>query len=144
MDSAKGAGDMRPQARNKAKVKCRRKPTFDILMGVGERYYPDPSFFIEEVLRLGLSKRLPDIPEYWDCKENALWLVHWKTRKIFGLVVNVKIRIVAPPNSVVCKAAKEKYGEECVICADLGSLPGDGALRGCGRLRADGKYAKQI
>jgi len=113
-------------------------------MGVGAKYYPDPSFFIEEVLRLGLSKRIPDIPGYWNCKKNALWLVHWKTRKIFGCIMGIKIRIVAHPDSVVCREAKKKYGDECVICADLGDLPGDSALRGCGRLRADGKYTHQI
>ena len=38
----------------------------------------------------------------------------------------------------------ERFGEENVICAPLGSLPGDYEIRGCGKLGGDGKYAKQI
>jgi len=130
--------------RSHREVKRKKKPTFDILMGVGARYYPDPSFFIEEVLRLGLSKRLPDIPEFFDPSKNALFLVHWGTRKIFGFVVDIKIRIIAPEDSELCREAKQKYGEENVICKDLGEDPRDLEIRGCGRLKAGGKYAQEI
>lgn len=125
-------------------VKRKKRPCFDILMGVGAKYYPDPSFFIEEVLRLGLSKRLPDIPEFFDPQKNALFLVHWGTRKIFGFVIGLKIRIFAEEDSKECKEAKKKYGENNVICAPLGALPNDFAERGCGRLKGGGKYVKQI
>ena len=112
-------------------------------MGVGARYYPDPSFFVEEVLRLGFNKRMPGIPEFFDPSKNALWLVHWKDRKIFGFVIGVRFRIFAEEGSEECKKMKRKYGDENVICAPLGSLPGDYAERGCGKMRGDGVYTKE-
>jgi len=127
---------------SKTQVK-KKKKTFDILMGVGAKYYPDPSFFIEETLRLGLNKRIHQAPEFFNPRKNALWLVHWGTGQIFGLVIGLKYRIFAEPSSEECRKAMKELGPENVICAPLGALPGDSAERGCGRMRGGGMYAKQ-
>lgn len=116
--------------------------TFDILMGVGQKYYADPSFFIEEVLRLGLSKRLPGFPEFFDPSKNALFLVHWGTRNIFGFVVGLKYRVYAPEGSKACEEAKKKFGENNVVCKEFGEDPLDFEERGCGYAKEGGKYVK--
>lgn len=88
---------------------------FDIMMGVGQRYYPDPSYFIDEVLRLGLSKRVAQCPKYFS---GRVWLVHWRTRRFFAMV----------------------DGAECrkVTAADAASE----ALRGCGTLKPGKEYVR--
>ena len=120
------------------------KKTFDILMGVGARFYPDPSYFIEEVLRLGLSKVMPDFPKYFSPAHNKLWLVHWKNRKIFGYVTGLCYRVYAPPESPACEEAKKRYGEENVCCIPYGAAAGDGALRGCGTPSPTKRYLKGV
>ena len=86
---------------------------FDIMMGVGAKYYPDPAFFIDEVLRLGLSKRVAQCPKWWS---GNLWLVHWRTRKFFALMKGGRCREVTG----------DEAGEE----------------RGCGRPRAGKEYIR--
>lgn len=122
----------------------RKRPSFDILMGVGAKYYPTPAFFIEECLRLGLSKRLPDWPEFFDCKQSKMWLVHWSNRRIFGFDKGLVLRVYVPEETDVCKDLKKKYGDECVLCAPPGSLAGDDTLRGCGYANPRGRYARKI
>ena len=125
-------------------------PHFDILMGVGAKYYPDPSFFIEECLRLGVSKRIAEFPPFYCPIKNRLWLVHWGTRKIFGFVTKLVIRLFVDSEDPICKAEKEKRAKfcgcdnpSCIICARFGDLPGDSISRGCGYLRPS-KTAKYV
>ena len=116
--------------KRKANTKQKRK-CFDILMGVGAKYYPDPSFFLEECLRLGLQKRVSDFPEYFCPRQNKLWLVHWKTRKIFLAIQDLVFRVLAEPGSEACRQAQRRFGKDNVLCAPPGALPGDSG-RGCG------------
>jgi len=130
-----------------------RIPHFDILMGVGAKYYPDPSFFIEECLRLGVSKRIAEFPPFYCPIKNRLWLVHWGTRKIFGFVTKLVIRLFVDSEDPICKAEKEKRAKfcgcdnpSCIVCAKFGDLPGDGIERGCGYLRPSrsARYIKRL
>jgi len=125
-------------------------PHFDILMGVGQKYYPDPSFFIEEAMRLGVSKRIAEFPPFYCPLRNKLWLVHWGTRKIFGFVTSLRIRMFVDNDDPLCKAEKERRAKfcgcdspACIICAKFGDLPGDDVERGCGHLRPS-KTAKYV
>ena len=127
---------------NKKPIVLKEKPTFDILMGVGGKFYPDPSYFMEEVLRMGINKRLPNFPEYHSPSKNKLWLVHWGTKKIFMFATGLKYRIFASEDSEACKKAKEKYGGENVVCLEYGADPTDYMERGCGHINTSGKYTR--
>jgi len=71
------------------------KECYDFLMGVGAQYYPDESFFIEEAWRLGPAKRTPTIPRGLVPGKSKIFLVHWKTRKIFAYFVP-SINLIVP------------------------------------------------
>jgi len=125
------------------------KPCFDILMGVGTRYYPDPAYFIEECLRLGLNKRIAEFPKFFCPRDNLLFLVHWRTRTIFAYVANLTFRVFsdAQLSQILDELEKRPWckacDKSCVIKAPPGAFPEDSAERGCGHVNTQGRYLKR-
>jgi len=66
----------------------------DFLMGVGKTYYPTEVHFLEEAIRMGISKRLPrNLPRGLVPGKSRIFLVHWATRRIF-CVFRASIQLV--------------------------------------------------
>jgi hypothetical protein len=51
-------------------------------MGAGEQRYPRPIDFIEEALRLGVSKRIPAVPRDVEVGKTVVFLTHKKAMQI--------------------------------------------------------------
>lgn len=49
------------------------------LLWVGEKYYPMPHDFLAEAKRMGISRRIPAIPQGFEIGKHWVWLAHRKT-----------------------------------------------------------------
>ncbi|RLB08979.1 MAG: hypothetical protein DRG59_03655 [Deltaproteobacteria bacterium] len=114
----------------------KQKPSFDILMGVGARYYPTPSHFINEAKRLGVSKRIPGYPRFFKTLYNKVWLVHWKTREIFGFFIPQSVEIIGDAEEIAKVAEKVGAKVEKVDPKKAAAEP----ERGCGKRQVGGGY----
>lgn len=48
------------------------------VMGVGEQHYPRPQDFVDEAIRLGVSKRIPAVPRDVEIGKTKIFLTHKK------------------------------------------------------------------
>jgi len=116
--------------------KKEERPSFDILMGVGARYYPTPSHFINEAKRLGVSKRIPGYPRFFRTLHNKVFLVHWKTREIFGFFIPQSVEIIGDAEEIAKIAKKCGAKVEKVDPKKAAAEP----ERGCGKRQVGGGY----
>jgi hypothetical protein len=54
------------------------------LMGVGASHYKKPKDFIEEAIRLGVSKRIPRVPKELELGKTWVFLAHKKAIEIYA------------------------------------------------------------
>lgn len=66
---------------------CDPKDEVAFIMGVGEKFYPTPSDFINEACQLGVSKRIPFIPKELELGKTVIYLAHPKAVEIKEPVV---------------------------------------------------------
>jgi hypothetical protein len=57
---------------------CDPKDELAFVMGVGEKYYKTPETFMAEARQLGISKRIPFIPDELELGKTIVYLVHPK------------------------------------------------------------------
>ena len=117
-------------------MSTQKRKCFDILMGVGQKYYPTPKHFIKEAKKLGVCKRIPTIPKYLCFDKSRIWLVHWRTREIFAYFIPTRVEIVGDNEQLVEQA--KKYGAK-IKKVDAATVAAEPA-RGCGHRVFGGGY----
>jgi hypothetical protein len=61
---------------------CDPKDELSFVMGVGEKYYKTPTDFMAEARHLGISKRIPFIPDELELGKTIVYLAHPKAFEI--------------------------------------------------------------
>lgn len=115
----------------------KKKTCFDILMGVGQRFYPTPKDFINEAKNLGVSKRIPTIPRFFCFGRSKVWLVHWRTREIFAYFIPMKLEIIGANEELLKLSKKYEANVEEIPPEQAAAEP----ARGCGYRSVGGGYA---
>lgn len=55
---------------------CKPKDEIGYIMRVGEKYYPTPQDFLNEGITQGFSKRIAQIPRYFEIGKTVIYLAH--------------------------------------------------------------------
>jgi len=66
-------------------------PEKAFMLWVGEKFYPTPQHFVNEALKLGVSKAIPSIPKGFELGKSIVYLAHRKT--VTAIVENKMISI---------------------------------------------------
>jgi hypothetical protein len=110
-------------------------PTNDTayIMGVGENHYPKPQDFVEEAVRLGVSKRIPAVPRDVVVGKTKIFLTHkralqiqtkpgekekWQAGVIYAFVVTAVEQIVKQSEYESQQKALAKRGIKAVAVPD--------------------------
>ena len=134
----------------------KRTNAFDVIMWVGEKFYPMPWDFLEEARWIGISKRIPKnidfskissnsrlilvhknvIPKFDYAVEKALWLETWCSSKHkpctfanrdFGVFVNNEQHRIEVKNSkVVVNTPSVRYSIHCPLLPEVKVIKRDG------------------
>ena len=113
----------------------------DIMVWVGEGFYPKAKDFINEASNLGISRKLAVMPEGIELGKSRMWFMHrddTESGKLIGYTKIDKFEVVVndPDSLTALEKDVQDAGGELYRTEQVAMEP----LRGCGRRKPGGVY----
>jgi len=116
----------------------------DLIINIGESFYPDIEDFIEEARTMGISRKLPFLPNGFETGKTRCFIMHkagTKRRRLVGFFIIDGLEVVVEDKRALEDKAREfvELGAMPISMAEIKSEP----LRGCGYRKPGGVYIVQ-